>query len=76
VAVAQERENWMHAFWRRRQQRPFPALTAPERAEPLLDHWRSSVTRHGSSPIEVVDPTQRNLGAAIQEAQNSPNKFV
>ena len=74
--MAQERENWMHALWRRRRKRPFPALTAPERAEPLLGHWRSSVTRHGSSPIEVVDPTQRNLGAAIQEAQNSPNKFV
>jgi hypothetical protein len=76
VAVTQERETWMQTFWRRRRRQPFPTLTAPERAQPLLDHWRSSVTRHGDPPIEVVDPFRRGLDTAIQEAQISPKKFV
>jgi hypothetical protein len=42
----------------------------------LLDAWRSSVTRHGDSPIEVVDPTRRALNDAIQDASINPKKFV
>jgi len=76
VALARERESWLHAFWRRRRGRPFPSLTAPKRAQPVLDVWRSSVTRHGDSPIEVVDPTRRTLGEVIQDVQLSPKKFV
>jgi len=66
----------MHTFWRRRRGRPFPRLAAPTRAQPVLDAWRSSVTRHGDSPIEVVDPTRRVLGEAAQDASVSPQKFV
>jgi hypothetical protein len=76
VAVARERESWIHAFWRRRRKRPFLTLTAPERVQPLLDVWRSSVTRHGDSPVEVVDPTRRALNEAVQDVQTDPKKFV
>lgn len=76
VAVANERETWMHAFWRGRRGRPFPSLSTPERAQPVLDTWRSSVTRHGDSPIEVVDPTRRVLGEAVQDVGVSASKFV
>jgi hypothetical protein len=76
VALARERETWPHAFWRRWRRRPFPKPTAPQRAQPVLDTWRSSVTRHGNSPVEVVDPTRRTLGEAIQDAQVDPKKFV
>lgn len=76
IALAKERESWMHAFWRRQRGQPFPTLTAPTRAQPVLDAWRSSVTRHGDSPIEVVDPTRRVLGEAVQDVGVSPNKFV
>jgi hypothetical protein len=76
IAVARERETWLHAFWRRRRGRPFPKLKAPERAQPVLDAWRSSVTRHGDSPIEVVDATRRALGEAIQDVRLDTKKFV
>jgi hypothetical protein len=76
VALVQDRETWIHAFWRRRRGQPFPTLSAIERAQPLLNSWRSSVTRHGSSPIEVTDPTRRTLSEAIQDAEISPKKFV
>jgi len=76
VALARERETSLHASWRRRGNRPFPSLTAPKRAQPVLDAWRSSVIRHGDSPIEVVDPTRRTLGEAIQDVQVDPKKFV
>jgi hypothetical protein len=76
VALVQERETWMHRFWRRRRGQPFPTLATPERAKPLLDHWRSSVTRHGDSPIEVVDPTRHTLPEAVQDASISVKKFV
>jgi hypothetical protein len=42
----------------------------------VLDAWRSSVTRHGDSPIEVVDPTRRTLGEAVQDVKLEPKKFV
>jgi hypothetical protein len=76
VALARERETWLHAFWRRLCGRPFPKLTAPQRAQPVLDAWRSSVVRHGASPIEVVDPTRRTLRDATQDVQLEPKKFV
>jgi hypothetical protein len=76
VALARERETWLHAFWRRLRGRPFPKLTTPQRAQTVLDAWRSSVTRHGDSPIEVVDPTRRTLDEAIQDVQLDPQKFV
>jgi len=66
----------MHRYWRRRRGRSFPTLTAPERAQPLLDAWRSSVTRRGASPIELTDPTRRTLPEAVQDASISPKKFV
>jgi len=66
----------MHRYWRRRRGRSFPTLTAPERAQPLLDAWRSSVTRRGASPIELADPTRRTLPEAVQDASISPKKFV
>jgi hypothetical protein len=76
VALARERETWLHAFWRRRRGRRFPKLTAPQRAQQVLDAWRSSVVRHGDSPIEVVDPTRRTLRDATQDVQLEPKKFV
>lgn len=76
LALAGERESWAHAFWRRRRRQPFPTLTTAERASGVLDAWRSSVTRHGDSPIEVVDPTRRGLHEAAQEASLSLKKFV
>ena len=76
VALAHERETWLHAFWRRLRGRPFPKLTAPQRAQPVLDAWRSPVVRHGDSPIEVVDPTRRTLRDATQAVQLEPKKFV
>lgn len=76
LALAREREIWMHRFWRSRRGQPLPALATSAKAQPLLDAWRSSVTRHGSSPIEVVDPTQRGLNYAIQDASVSRGKFV
>jgi hypothetical protein len=76
VALARERETWLHGFWRRRRRPPFPKLTTPQRAQPVLDSWRSSVTRHGDSPIEVVDPTRRMLDQAIEDVQLDPKKFV
>ena len=76
AALARERETLMHRFWRWRRDQPFPTLTAPGRAQPLLDAWRSSVTRHGDSPIEVVDPTRRALNDAIQDTSINPEKFV
>jgi hypothetical protein len=42
----------------------------------VLDAWRSSVVRHGDSPIEVVDPTRRTLRDATQDMQLEPKKFV
>jgi hypothetical protein len=42
----------------------------------LLDVWRSSVTRHGDSPIEVVDPTRRALNEAVQDVRTDPKRFV
>jgi hypothetical protein len=44
VALARERETWLHAFWRRRLGRPFSTLIAPQRAQSVLDAWRSSIT--------------------------------
>ena len=76
VALAGEQEIWMHSFWRRRDGRPFPGLENLERALPVLDAWRSSVTRHGDSPIEVVDPTRKGLREAVQDAGLSLKKFV
>jgi hypothetical protein len=46
-------------------------LTAPSRAEPVLDVWRSIVTSHGASPVEVVDPTRRTLDDTQRELDAS-----
>lgn len=75
-ALAREQEIWMHDFWRRRDDRPFLSLQVPERALPVLDAWRSSVIRHGSSPIEVADPTRKDLHEAVQNAGLSLDKFT
>lgn len=76
VALAGERETWPHAFWRRVRRQPFPTLTTPERAHSVLDAWRSSITRHGDPPIEVIDPARRDLPQAAQEAVAALKKFV
>lgn len=69
IALTKEREGLLHRYWRRRKTRPFPSLKAPDDAAPILDIWRSSITRHGSPPIEVQDPTKRSLA---QARQNEP----
>jgi hypothetical protein len=65
VAVVFQTETWMHRCWRRG--RDFPQLTAPARAERVLDVWRSSVTNYGEPVVEVVDPTRRTLGDTVRE---------
>ncbi len=61
VAALREREGQMHERWRRWDTRSFPTLDTPAKAQPILDTWRSSITRHGSDQIEVHDPTRRDL---------------
>src|SRR5438552_1178116 len=61
VAVVFQTETWTHRFWRWSEGRPFPELTAPGRAQRVLEVWRSAVTSHGGEPIEVVDPRRRTL---------------
>jgi len=76
VALARGRETWMHRFWRRRRGQALRALATSAEAQPLLDAWRSSVTRHGNAPIEVVDPRRRALNYAIENASVNPEKFA
>jgi len=61
VAVVFQTETWTHRFWRWKQSRQFPELTAHGRAQRALDIWRLPVRSHGGEPIEVVDPTRRTL---------------
>src|SRR5437868_6325751 len=42
LALIAETEGPLHRYWRRRVARPFPSLTAPHDAAPILDMWRSS----------------------------------
>jgi len=60
-------ERGSHTYWRRRLGRPFPDLRAPSRAEPVLDAWRASVTRHGGSAASVLDPTRIDLNETLAE---------
>ena len=63
-----EREGSFHDYWRRRYGQ-FPMLRTPETTEPVLDAWRDSITRHGASPVEVVDTTRLDLGDALARLQ-------
>jgi hypothetical protein len=72
VAIVAQAENWMHRLWRRGGE--LAQLEAPSRAEPVLEIWRSSVTRHGSPSIEVVDPTRRTLEETVRELGASASK--
>jgi hypothetical protein len=74
VAVVEQTETWAHRWWRRRGGRHFPLLTAPRRAERILDVWRSSVRSHGTPPIDVVDPTRRTLDDTQRELEASGGK--
>jgi len=65
VAALREAEGRMHDRWRRRDTRPFPTLHTPAKSEPILDAWRSAITRHGGGQVEVVDPTRRDLDDAL-----------
>jgi hypothetical protein len=69
VAALGEGEGEMHAYWRERREQPFPGLQTPHEAEPLLDAWRSSITRHGSDQVEVIDPGKSDLNAARSRVQ-------
>jgi hypothetical protein len=53
-----------HRFWRRRWGRPFPPLQAPELADPILEMWRSSVTRGGGN-YEIDDPSSRDIASVL-----------
>ena len=61
VAVLFQTETWTHRFWRWKQSRQFPELTAHGRAQRALDIWRLPVRSHGGEPIEVVEPARRTL---------------
>jgi hypothetical protein len=74
VAVVEQTETWAHRWWRRRRGSGFPELTAPSRADRVLEVWRSSVTSHGASPVEVVDPTRRTLDDTQRELDASGSK--
>jgi hypothetical protein len=74
VALVEQAETWAHRWWRRRRHRDFPKLTAPARAEKVLEVWRSSVTSHGAAPVEVVDPTRRTLDDTQSELDAGGSK--
>jgi hypothetical protein len=69
VELISELEGELHRFWRNRAGIRFRKLETPTRAEQILEMWRSSVTRHGASPIEVADPTKRSLEQALHTEQ-------
>ncbi len=76
VTALREREGPFHRYWRRH--RPFPSLGAPARAQPILDAWRSTITRHGGSQIEVNDPTRRcdaSFAAALHDRARGRESF-
>jgi hypothetical protein len=56
-------EGWRHRVWRR--WREPSALTAPDRAAPILDGWRDEV-RRGLLTAPVSDPTQRPIDWAVE----------
>jgi hypothetical protein len=69
-------EGLFHTFWRRWQRLDRPQLTAHHRVQPALDYWRSSITRHGDSPVEVRDPTRETFQSTLTEIQLSSRDFV
>ncbi len=60
-------ERWMDRVWRRVRRKPFPTLTTPEKAVPILEQWRAP-SRETQHPADVEDATTRTLSEALNEA--------
>lgn len=61
AAQIELRETWGHRAWRLVCRRSLPRLTAPARAEPVLDLWGEDATEDGLPSVKVVDPTRTTL---------------
>jgi hypothetical protein len=69
LTARRETEGRFHRFWRWRLGRPFPSLTVPQSAEPVLDAWREPITRHKGPAQEVVDPTRHDLDDVLADVR-------
>jgi len=58
-------EGWMDRVWRRVRRKPFPTLTTPEKAVPVLEQWRAP-SRETEHPADVEDATTRTLDEALR----------
>jgi hypothetical protein len=76
VTHLREGEGRAHAFWRRIRGLGPPELTAHHKMQPALDLWRSSITRHGDSPVEVRDPTRESFQSTLTEMQLNHSDYV
>ena len=66
-AELEGKENGPHVVWRWLWRRPFPSLTAPERARPILDFWRAPETFENAPVLDVEDPSTRSLDDVIED---------
>jgi hypothetical protein len=69
VAEIEAGEGALHARHREREHKPFPSLTTPDAAQPVLDRWRDSLWMHppGVQATEVQDPTRRTLEQTVEQ---------
>ena len=72
VHAIQRSEGWSHRVWRSRDHRPFPAFTAPDDVQFVLDDVRKPTTKPGLESGPVFDPTKFDLEELRQEVQRSP----
>lgn len=79
VARVRESEGWLHRGWRFLSRRKLPELTAPERAQPVLDSWRLPGSRHlgeNETPPPIEDPTRRTLDDTLEEVASVPDALT
>jgi hypothetical protein len=78
IAERYDRENWLHDAYRTVWRRPRYRLRAPDLASPVLNAWRTPLTKHLSEndvPQPIDDPTARTLAEAVAAARESVGDY-